>query len=414
MKLGTFGRQVTMGVIGLGHRGYEQLKLLASMEDVVIKAISDDYPDRVQRSLDYLKEKGLPLPETHTKAEEVVARKDIEAVVIMTDWENHIPLAIAAIKNGIKPAMEVGGSASVQECWDLVNASETYGVPVMMLENCCYGEIELTLLNMVRQGIFGELVHCRGAYEHDLRDEVGRGDIIRHYRQHHFFNRNAELYPTHELGPIARYLDLNYGNRMVTLSAFSSKAAGLSAWMKENRQDNPEIANHKVNQGDIVTTQILCANGETILLTHDCTLPRPYSRGGRVQGTKGIWMEDNRGIYIDGRSPVNPNYWTHEWEQDKEYMEEYRPQLWKDYHEFGMRGGHGGMDYLVFRAFIEAIQQDTAFPIDVYDIASWRVITALSEQSIALGGQPVPVPDFTKGQWLTRRDQAVGEYKLGK
>lgn len=414
MKLGTFGRTVHIGVIGLGHRGYEQLKLLASMKDVAVKAVSDVYPDRVKRALDYLSEKGLPAPFASEKAEDVLNRKDIEAVVIMTDWENHIPLAIAAIKNGVKPAMEVGGSATVKECWDLVEASETHGVPVMMLENCCYGETELTLLNMVRQNVFGELVHCRGAYEHDLRDEVGNGDVIRHYRLHHFLGRNGELYPTHELGPIARYLDLNYGNRMVSLVAMSSKALGLSAWLKDNRADNMALSNHPVNEGDVVTTLIKCANGETILLTHDCTLPRPYSRGGRVQGTKGVWMEDNRGIFIEGRSPVNPDYWTHEWENDEKYMEEYRPQLWKDYHDYGTRGGHGGMDFLVIRAFVEAIQQGTAFPIDVYDIASWRAVTALSEQSIALGSQPVAVPDFTKGRWLTRRDQAVGEYKLGR
>lgn len=414
MKLGTFGRKVNLGVIGLGHRGYEQMKLLASMEDVVIKAISDNYPDRVQRALDHLKQVGRPAPFASESADDVLNRKDIEAVVIMTSWETHFPLAIKAIKNGIKPALEVGGSSSVQECWDLVNASETYQVPVMMLENCCYGEEELTLLNMVRQGVFGELVHVRGAYEHDLREEVGKGDIIRHYRQHHFLTRNAELYPTHELGPIARYLDINYGNRMLYLTSMSSKAAGLSAWMKEHRQDKPELANHQVNQGDVVVTQIKCANGETIVLTHDCTLPRPYSRGGRIQGTKGIWMEDNRSIYIDGRSPVNPDHWTHEWEKDTAYMEEYRSDLWKDYLDFGTRGGHGGMDYLVFRAFIEAIQQGTAFPIDVYDTVTWRVITTLSEQSIAMGSLPVAIPDFTNGKWLTRRDEAVGEYKLGR
>ena len=232
------------------------------------------------------------------------------------------------------------------------------------------------------------------------------------YRQRHFLHRNGELYPTHELGPIAEYLNINRGNRMVSLCAMSSKAAGLHAWLQEHRPDS-ELVNAQVNQGDIVTTMISCANGETILLTHDCTLPRPYSRGGRIQGTKGIWMEDNRSIYIDGRSPVDPGYWTHRWEKDEAYMEEYKHPLWQAYEEFGLRGGHGGMDYLVLRAFVESVQKDECPPIDTYDTASWMAITALTEQSIAMGGAPVPVPDFTEGRWLQKRESfATGEYAL--
>ena len=313
---------------------------------------------------------------------------------------------------GKKVATEVGGANSVDECWKLVRAKEETGIECMMLENCCYGKEEMTLLNMIRQGVFGTLVHCQGGYEHDLRDEIGNGDINRHYRQRHFLHRNGELYPTHELGPIAEYLNINRGNRMVSLCAMSSKAAGLHAWLQEHRPDS-ELVNAQVNQGDIVTTMISCANGETILLTHDCTLPRPYSRGGRIQGTKGIWMEDNRSIYIDGRSPVDPGYWTHRWEKDEAYMEEYKHPLWQAYEEFGLRGGHGGMDYLVLRAFVESVQKDECPPIDTYDTASWMAITALTEQSIAMGGAPVPVPDFTEGRWLQKRESfATGEYAL--
>jgi len=264
---------------------------------------------------------------------------------------------------------------------------------------------------MVREGLFGELVHVQGGYEHDLRDEIGLGDINRHYRQAHFLNRNAELYPTHELGPIAKYLNLNRGNRMISLISVASKAAGLHAWLQDNRPGTA-LASSPVHQGDIVNTIITCANGETILLTHDCTLPRPYSRGGRIQGTKGIWMEDNRSIYIDGRSPVDPSYWTHRWESDAKYMEEFEHPLWKEYEEFGLRGGHGGMDYLVLRAFVESVQNRAEPPIDVYDTASWMCITALSEHSIATGSQSVPIPDFTNGRWLRERPAATGMYSL--
>lgn len=281
----------------------------------------------------------------------------------------------------------------------------------MLLENCCYGKEEMTIMNMVRKGIFGEIVHCQGGYQHDLRDEIGRGDITRHYRQENFLHRNGELYPTHELGPIAKYIHLNRGNRMLTLVSMASKAVGQKEWLQKNRPNDP-LTQKNFQEGDIVTTMIKCANGETIMLTHDCTLPRAYSRGGRVQGTKGLWMEDNRSVFIEGRSPENPNDWAHRWEKDEKYMQEYCHPLWKEYEAFGRRGGHGGMDYLVLRAFIESIQNNQPFPIDVYDTAAWMSITPLSEESIAMGSMPVPVPDFTDGLWIEKRPFHKGPYAL--
>jgi hypothetical protein len=411
MEMGAAGRDVRVGVIGLGGRGFGQMQLLASMPDVKITAVCDLYEDRVKRSGDYLAEAFSARPFETTDYREVLKREDVETVIIMTSWQTHILIAVDAMKQGIIPALEVGGASSVDECWQLVRTSEATGIPCMLLENCCYGKEEMALLNMVRQGVFGELVHCQGGYQHDLREEIGRGDIDRHYRLANFLHRNAELYPTHELGPIAKYLNINRGNRMVSLVSMASKARGQSAWLKENRPDDP-LADMTFNQGDIVTTMIKCINGETILLIHDCTLPRPYSRGGRIQGTRGIWQEDNRGIYIDGRSPVDPDFWTHRWESDAAYMEEYCHPLWVEYEAFGRRGGHGGMDYLVLRGYIESIQQQQPFPIDVYDTAAWMAITALSEESIAMGGMPVPVPDFTDGRYMTPRPAHQGRYAL--
>ena len=351
------------------------------------------------------------MPDGTTDYREVAARDDLDAVVVMTSWTSHIKIAIECLDHGKWVAMEVGGAASLDECWSLVRASERNRKPCMMLENCCYGQEEMAILNMVKKGIFGEIVHCQGGYQHDLRDEIGNGDIIRHYRLENFLHRNGELYPTHEIGPIAKELNLNRGNRMLTLCSMASKAAGLEAWLKEHRKDTP-LATRRVNAGDIVTTMIKCANGETILLTHDCTLPRPYSRGHRIQGTKGIWMEDTRTVFIEGRSPVKPGEWTHAWESDKAVMEEFEHPLWKAYRQFGLRGGHGGMDYLVLRAFVESIQNDVPPPIDVYDTASWMAVTCLSEQSVAMGGAPVPVPDFTNGEWIWRGPGNTSDYTL--
>lgn len=411
-EMGVPGRPVRIGVIGLGERGHLQLSTLLGMEDVVVPVVCDNYQDRVDKGRDIVAAKrGGVMPDGTTDYREVAARDDIEAVLIMTSWTSHIKIAVECLNRGKWVAMEVGGAASIEECWSLVRASEQNRKPCMMLENCCYGQEEMAILNMVKKGVFGEIVHCQGGYQHDLREEIGKGDIIRHYRQENFIHRNGELYPTHEIGPIAKELNLNRGNRMLTLCSMASKAAGLEAWLREHRKDSP-LAERRINTGDIVTTMIKCANGETILLTHDCTLPRPYSRGHRIQGTKGIWMEDTRTVFIEGRSPVKPGEWTHSWESDKAIMEEFEHPLWKAYKQFGLRGGHGGMDYLVLRAFVESVQNNVPPPIDVYDTASWMAVTCLSEQSVAMGGSPVPVPDFTNGEWIWRGAENTGDYSL--
>jgi len=403
MKLDNYGKTVRLAIVGLGGRGCSQMKTLLDMPDVEIASVCDSYADRVEKGQKIVEEARGYVPFGTTCAKEAMDREDVDAVVVMTGWETHIIVAIQALRLGKRVAMEVGGGTSVEECWQLVRVSEETGIPVMLLENCCYGEVELTIQNMINQGVFGTLVHCAGAYSHDLRDEIGNGDLNRHYRLNHFMHRNGELYPTHELGPIATYLNINRGNRMVTLTAMASKACGLHEWMVQNRPDSP-LVNAQFNEGDIVNTMIKCANGETIMLTHDCSLPRPYSRGGSVRGTKGCWMEENHSIFIDGVSPHDPSDWTHRWEPDEKYMEENRHPLWVQYHQEGVRGGHGGMDYLVLRAFIESVQKEIEPPIDVYDTAAWMAVTALSEESIALGSMPVPVPDFTSGRWCYNRE----------
>lgn len=412
MKLGTVGRTVRLGVIGLGLRGLSQLDVLLDMPDVEIMAVCDLYEDRVEEAQRHVMARRGVRPAGTPDFREVNRREDVEAVVVMTSWTTHVLIAVDAMEQGKIPAMEVGGASSVEECWQLVRTSERTGKPVMLLENCCYGEVEMALLNMIKQGVFGELVHCRGGYQHDLRDEIGNGDVIRHYRQDNFLRRNGELYPTHELGPIAKYLNLNHGNRMLSLVSMASKAIGQHAWMVQNRPGD-EVAKAYFHQGDVVTTMIKCANGETIVLTHDCTLPRPYSRGGYVQGLKGLWEEDGRSIYLEERTPVKPNG-EHCFEPDLPYMEAYKHPLWREYEAFGLRGGHGGMDYLTLRAFIESLQAGVPFPIDVYDAASWMAVTCLSEQSIAMGSAPVPVPDFTDGRWLRREQRPADMFSLDR
>ena len=407
LRIAEEGRTLNVGVLGLGSRGIPQLKVIHSMADVKVCAVCDVYEDRVQAGLEIAKD-AVGTQDYR----EVLKMLQIEAVFIFTDWLSHIPIAIEAMKAGKEVAMEVGGAATVEDCWKLVRTAEETGRQCMLLENCSYGVDEMAVINMIRQGKFGEIVHCEGAYAHDLRDEIGNGDINRHYRQQNFLHRNAELYPTHELGPIAQYLRLGRGNRMVTLCSMASKAVGLHEWLQKNRPGTA-LADAQVNEGDIVTTLISCANGQTIILSHDCTLPRPYSRRNVVRGTKGCWYEDGHMMYIEGETPQPERHWTHVGESDERLLKEYRHPLWKAYDEFGQRGGHDGMDYLVLRAFIEAIQNHTPVPIDVYDTAALMCVTPLSEQSIAMGGAPVPVPDFTSGGWVfDHGDKGAGAYAL--
>ena len=411
MRFGETGRTITLGIIGLGGRGCGQMATLLGMPDVEIGAVCDVYPDRVAYGVEMVKNaRGKECFGT-VDYREVNRMEGLDAVVVMSDWSTHVRIAIDAMRCGKDAAIEVGPASSIQECWDLVHTVEDTGRTFMFLENECYEDQTLTILNMIHKGVFGELVYVAGGYQHDLRDEIGNGDINRHYRQRNFFHRNGEIYPTHELGLLAKALDINRGNRMLTLTAMTSKSAGLHEWFLNHRADCPELCSQRVAQGDIAGVLIRCANGELIQLTHDCTTPHPFNEDFRIQGTKGLWRELGHFIYIEGDSPAND--WDEpEWEPDKRLLEKYRHPMWKAYEKFGMRGDHDGLDYLTLRAFVEVIQKHAVPPIDVYDAASWMAVGCLSEDSAAMGGAPVPIPDFTNGRWLNREPDEPSWYSL--
>ncbi|MDG0791497.1 Gfo/Idh/MocA family oxidoreductase [Cohnella ginsengisoli] len=392
---------VRIGVIGLGQRGKSLFALLREMVGVEVAAISDLYEDRLLQAAADAQSASHPVPALYQNYKELLAREDIEAVIVASSWTSHAEIAIAAMRAGKYVGSEVGGAASLEECWELVRTSEATGVPCMLLENCCYGRSEMAVLNMVRQGLFGELIHCRGGYLHDLREEVATGIENRHYRIHNYLNRNGDLYPTHGLGLPAACLNINRGNRIVSVASIASKARGINAWASEHLGPEHRASRSPIELGDIVTTMMKCAHGETILLTHDTSLPRPYSRAGQVQGTKGVWMEDGNAIYIDGASPA------HEWEPFDSYLERYEHPVWQRFLKDGVKGGHGGMDYLVLRDFLDSVKSRTSPPIDVYDMATWMAVTALSEQSVHAGGAPVAFPDFTNGKWIERAESML-------
>ncbi len=410
-------KTIKMGVIGLGKRGFFAgesfpglIHELAVMDDVELVAICDEYQDRVDTAAAYLKEHNDIDVWGTTNYMDIVNCPDIEAVIIICAWEMHVPIAVAAMKAGKAVALEVGGAYSVDDCWSLVRTWEETQVHFMMLENCCYGRNELMVLNMVRQGIFGEIVHCSGGYYHDLRDEISDGEKDRHYRLRNYLGRNCDNYPTHEIGPIAKVLNINNGNRMVSLTSMSSLAAGLNEYNRNLGEH--KLANVRFMQGDIVSTMIKCAGGQTISITLDTTLPRPfYSRGFTVRGTKGMFSEDTNSVVVEPES-IDDHIGEGVRNNTEQYYEKYDNAIWEEYYRLGVKSGHGGMDWHTLRAFVESYKEGYPSPIDVYDAAAWMCISALSETSIALGSQPVEIPDFTGGGWIKTSQNPTWKYSL--
>ena len=403
------GKKVRIGIIGLGARGKGLLET-AYLEhpDAEFVAVCDRYEDRCREAAAVIEKSGRPAPRQVTDYHDILQMPDVDAVVICASWEAHTQMCIEAMEAGKYAACEVGGAYSLRECWRLVETYERTGVPVMFLENCLYGRDEMMVANMAEQGVLGTIVHCEGGYRHDLREEIAFGKENRHYRLANYLRRNTENYPTHELGPIAKILHINRGNRLLSLTSMSSKAMGMREYIREKKPDDDALRNAEFCQGDVVNTILKCSGGETILLTLDTTLPRYYSRGFTVQGTKGMYSEDNRSIFLDGAEAAKDHFhWEKHWGNVEEYREKYEHPVWKKYLSEGVKKGHDGMDFLVFSDFIKCVQERTQAPIDVYDMAAWMSVSALAEQSIALGGAPVAVPDFTGGRWMRRTEEGV-------
>ena len=410
--------KVRLGFIGVGLRGQNHLDLALRRNDVDVIAICDVQQRMIDMSKDLIKKSGKAMPQVILEGpqgyKKLLENKNIDAVIIATPWEWHTVMCIDAMRAKKYVGCEVITGMTVEECWQLVHASEETGMPLMMLENVCYRRDVMAVLNMVRQKVFGEIIHLQGGYQHDLREvkfndgkkpygggvEFGdKGFSEARWRTLHSVNRDGDLYPTHGIGPTAMMIDINRGNRFTELVSFSTKSRGLHEYIVKNGGENHPNAKVNFKLGDIVTTMIKCANGETILLQHDTNLPRPYSLGFRVQGTKGIWMDVNNSIYIEGQSKK-----PHQWDEATEWLEKYDHPLWKKYGNDAAGAGHGGMDWFVLNAFVEAVKAKTNTPQDVYDAVAWSAITPLSETSIRLGGETVDFPDFTQGQWMYRKN----------
>ena len=398
-------------VVGLGLRGYSLLRdVLLNIEELHIAAVCDVYEDRIQKGLDLIKSFGQ-CAKGFSDYKEALSSGNIDAVFIFTDWSSHTEIAIYAMKKGIAVASEVGCEYSLENCFELVRTQEQTGTPYMFVENCCWGKTELLATAMARKNLFGTIVHCSGSYAHDLRNEISYGHVNRHYRFDNYVKRCCDNYPTHDLGPIAKLLDINRGNRIVSVSSFASKAAGLEEYIKTRDDATEEMKNTHFVQGDIINTILTCANGETILLRLDTTLPRSYSRDFTIRGTKGMYMQDTNTFFFDGQKeyfdPID--FYKESFNNGVDYLDEFLPNVWKNMSDKQIALGHDGMDWLAYNSFVHALQNKEEMPIDVYDAATWQAVSVLSEISIKLGGAPQAMPDFTGGKWMKRPRKDVCE-----
>ncbi len=377
--------RIRIGVIGTGLRGQGLIGLALRRDDVEIPAICDIDERMLEMTLARFDEADRRSPKIYSAGEKdylnLLDKENLDGVIITTPWRWHTPMAIAAMESGKHVGVEVPACLTVDECWNLVRMSEKTEKFCMILENVCYVKFN-----------DGENPYGGGV-------EYGeKGFSEARWRTQHSIDRNGDLYPTHGGGPVASMLDINRGNRFVNLTSTATQSRGLHQYIVAQAGPDHPNAKVKFKLGDIVTTVIKCAKGQTVVLSHDTNSPRPYSLNFRVQGTRGLWMKDNNSIYIEGLSPED-----HKWEPDEPYLKKYDHPLWKRFESKAAGAGHGGMDFFIVRAFLESIKRDVSPPLDVYDAASMSVISPLSEQSIANGSAPMKFPDFTRGKWKTNK-----------
>ncbi len=401
---------VKVGVVGVGMQGSGHFKNLLRIEGTEIKAVCDLVEDKIVRMQEWATEAGKPKPKGYCSGEfdfkRMCAEEELDLVLTATPWNWHVPICVEAMKTGSHAATEVPAAVTIDECWELVETSEKYNKHCVMLENVCYMQPELMILNMVRKGLFGELLHGEGAYNHDLRNYKLGGLYENDWRVYHSINRDGNLYPTHGLGPIAQCMNINRGDRFDYLVSMSSPAFGLQEYANEKLGPDHKFSKANYKCGDVNTSLIKTMEGRTIYLVHDTNLPRPYSRINMIQGTKGITqgfsdLTHRNLIHIAGRSP------EHSWEPLTNMAKEFEHPLIKEAQKLAEGAGHGGADFIEDYRLIHCLRKGLPTDMDVYDAVDWSVVSHLTEVSVANHSKPVDFPDFTRGLWKTREPLGI-------
>ena len=393
--------RVRMGFVGVGHQGSSHVQNFVRLENVDVRAICDVVPAHVERSQKVVTDAGKPKPTGYSNGVEdfrrMIDREELDLVFVATPWEWHAPVLLYAMANGRHAATEVPFGVTLDELWALVEASERTQRHCVMMENCCYDRTEMMILNMARQGLFGDLLHAECGYLHDLRELKLTDYYVDRWRVKHSITRNGDLYPTHGIGPVAQWMNVNRGNQFDYLVSMASPGRGLDQWAAEHIGADSREAQQHYSLGDVVNTLIRTKSGQTILVTHDTNSPRPYSRKILLQGTEGIVRKyPEAKIHVEGRSRA------HAWEPLADYQAEFEHPVWKTLEERARGAGHGGMDYIEDHRLIQCLREGAPMDMDVYDGAAWSAIIMLSEQSIAQRSRPMDFPDFTRGAWMRR------------
>lgn len=402
--------RVRMGFIGVGARGPTHVRNALAMDGVDVVAICDTHEPAAARAAAMCSKAGKPTPAPYTRGPEdylrMLAAERLDAVMISTPWREHAPMGLAALAAGVHTFLEVPIALTVEEMWDLVDAAETHRVHCMMMENVCYGRDELMFLNMVRKGLLGELTHGEAAYIHDLRfqmKEVERGTGS--WRTPHHAKRDGNLYPTHGLGPIAQYMGLDRGeDRFGRICSFSSPALGRARYAQKNFPADHPRNSAQYRCGDINTSIIKTDLGRTVMIQHDTTSPRPYTRHNLISGTTGTLAGFPTRVALDPEGN-GAHHWVEGGELQDVYREHDHP-LYTGLMERARGGGHGGMDFIMMWRIVSCLRDGMPMDQNVYEGCSWSAVSPLSEWSVAHDGAPTAFPDFTRGRW--RETQPLG------
>ena len=424
-------KKLRVGVVGLGMRGPGAVHRLASIPGVEVAALCDLYKTRVDAQQKHLRDNGKPAAREYwvyegsqtsgadeTAAYRAMCESDLDLVYIATPRQTHTPIALYAMEHGKHTAIEVPSAMTLEECWALVETSERTGLHCMQLENCCYGEVEMLSLNLVRNGKLGELVHGEGAYIHDLRElnylDPAKGGYQGYWRLQWNARHFGNPYPTHGLLPIMQAMNVNRGDRMDYLTCVSTNQVGMDAYAKVKFGEDSWQAELHPKCGDMSTTVIRTVNGKTIMVQHDVTSARPYSRINLLSGTMGCLNDYPFRIALAGK----PGDGAHGWmsaEDTAKVCAEYMHPLWKVAGELAKKmGGHGGMDFLMDLRLCYCLQNGLPLDMDVYDLAASCAVCELSEISALNRGSSVDVPDFTRGGWKTAKPLGIESVDLGK
>lgn len=397
------GKQVRVGFIGTGGRGKSLLSTMLRVGGVEVPAVCDISRSAAEQAAAICAKAGLAAPERYTGDEthykKLLERGDLDAVVIATYWQWHAPMAVDAMKAGKYAAVEVPAALSFDECWALVDTHEETGVPCMMLENWSFRRDNLALLQMARAGLLGDIVHVHCAHSHDCIDHWffdGEGNA--RWPAEFLIKYNRDQYPTHSLGPVLSWCDINCGDNFATCTSTATASRGINAYFARKFGPDHPNAKRAYAQGDIVTSVVRTQKGKSIVVNYDMQLPRPYDNRWMLQGLRGVYNEQRDAIYLLAESPE-----YHQWEPWKPYEEQHLHPWWKRMERDAGAAGHGGTDYLELSLFLNAVRQGSQTPIDIYDSVVMSSLVPLSEASIAQGGAPVACPDFTRGAWKTRK-----------